>query len=727
MKVAAHTGPLARLARAYGVQTAYYDITGARKRVSAETLLAVLAALGAPVAGMEDARDALREHEQRRWRRGCEPVVASWAGNAAQVVLRIPQALAGVRVDARLCLETGEELSLAGNVSPASGACEATIEGERYSVRTVGLPDGVPAGYHRFSAVIRGRASQALVVAAPRKAFRPSDGAADAWGVFLPLYALHSRRSIGAGDLSDLGDLMEWIAGLGGKAVGTLPLLAAFLSEPSPPSPYSPASRLFWNEFYLDVARVAEFAACEPAQQMVSSEAFRRETEVLREAPLVDYRRCMALKRPVLEKLSRSFFDGGDPARREAFGAYLAEHPEAERYAAFRATGERRGCQWPAWPAPLRDGAIGPQEYDEEAKRYHLYAQWAFEEQFEAVSRRFREKGVALYLDLPLGANHDSYDVWRYRELFAADAAAGAPPDDFFTQGQDWGFPPLHPVRIREEGFGYFRACVAGQLRHAGILRIDHVMGLHRFFWVPKGMTAREGTYVRYPAEELYAVLCLESHRHRASIVGEDLGTVPSYVRPAMARHGLSRMYVVQFDLSPDPERALDPVPKGSVACLNTHDMPPFASFWEGRDIDDRRERGLLDERESAGEKGRRARAKEALTGFLVRRGWLAGPEPGPREALAGCIAYLAASQADVVMANLEDLVLETRPQNVPGTWKERPNWARKAMASLEEFRAADAVVRILRQLGCLRRGGSAAPGGSPGPGNGEPTREEVG
>ncbi len=349
-----------------------------------------------------------------------------------------------------------------------------------------------------------------------------------------------------------------------------------------------------------------------------------------------------------------------------------------------------------------------------------------FEEQFEAVSRRFRGKGVALYLDLPLGANHDSYDVWRYRDLFAADASAGAPPDDFFTQGQDWGFPPLHPARIREEGFGYFRACVGGQLRHAGILRIDHVMGLHRFFWVPRGMTAREGTYVRYPAEELYAVLCLESHRHRASIVGEDLGTVPSYVRRAMARHGLSRMYVVQFGLSPDPERALDSVPKDSVACLNTHDMPPFASFWEGRDIDDRRELGLLDDRGAAEEKERRARTREALSVFLARRGWVADQEPGLREALWGCISYLASSRAGFVVANLEDLILETRPQNVPGTWTERPNWARKARAGLEEFRAAEGVVRILRGLERLRKGGADAPGGSAGIGNGGPTREEV-
>ena len=718
---------LGRLARAYGVQTAYYDIAHKRVQASPDTLLAVLRALGAPLAKAEEARDALRERERARWRRPCEPVVVAWDGDSAGFPLRLPGALSDARIGLHLCLEDGGVLNFPCDLSLLPAAQGTEVEGERYVVKTVDLPDGLPLGYHRLTAEVGGKTAEILVIAAPRKAYAPREEGGDKdWGVFLPLYALNSRRSLGSSDLTDLADLMEWVSGLGGKVVGTLPLLAAFLSEPFNPSPYAPASRLFWNEFYLDVARVPEFSACAPARELLSSPGFCDEVDALRAAPLVDYRRGMALKRRVIRELARFFFAGSDPGRQEAFREFLASNPDAEEYAAFRATGERQRAPWPAWAAPFRDRPIIPEAYDEEEKRYHLYAQFVFDEQFGALSKRFRERGEALFLDLPLGVSHDSYDVWRNRDLFVPDVSAGAPPDDFFPQGQDWGFPPMHPERSREEGFRYHRACLRHQMRHAGILRIDHVMGLHRFFWVPRGMTAREGTYVGYPAKELYAVLTLESHRHGARIVGEDLGTVPPYVRPEMATHGLSRMFVVQFGLSPDPAKALRPVPTESLACVNTHDMPTFASFWGGLDIDDRIDLGLLDEEGGRGERERRSRVKDALAAFLRRKGRLKGAGTGAEPVLAGCLSYLAASKAGIVFANLEDLYGETHPQNVPGTWMERPNWLRKARHGFEAFREMPDVIRALREVDRFRKGEKARPGGPRGQ-ESEPTREEVG
>ncbi len=718
---------LGRLARAHGVQTAYYDITHKRVQVPPDTLLAVLRALGAPIAKVEDAREALREHEQALWRRPCDPVVVAWDGGSGELPLRIPRAQSDATIGLHLRLENGDALDLSCDLSLLPVAREARVEGERYVVKTVDLPDGLPMGYHRLAAKIGGKEAESLVLAAPRNAHNRRGDAGDrAWGVFLPLYALNSRRSLGSGDLTDLAAFMEWVSGLGGTVVGTLPLLAAFLSEPFNPSPYAPASRLFWNEFYLDVTRVPEFVTCKPAQEVYSSPGFREEVDALRALPLVDYRRGMALKRRVIEEMSRSFFSGHDSGRQAAFREFSAANPDGEEYAVFRATGERQGSPWPAWPVPLRDGAITPEAFDEQAKRYHLYAQFVLDEQLRTISKRFRERGEALYLDLPLGVNYDSYDVWRNRDLFVLSVSAGAPPDDFFTQGQDWGFPPMHPARIREEGFRYFRACLRHQFRHAGILRIDHVMGLHRFFWVPRGMSAREGTYVGYPAEELYAVLTLESHRNGVRIVGEDLGTVPPYVRPAMSRHGLSRMYVVQFGLSPDPARALRAVPAESLGCVNTHDMPTFASFWEGQDIDERVDLGLLDEQEAVEERRKRHRMKKALASFLRRKGWIGKNRPGTQTVLSACLSFLAASKAGVVIVNLEDLYLETNPQNMPGTWKERPNWLRKAQHGFEAFREMPQVIRILREVDRLRRERRARPGRPRGR-EIETTREEVG
>jgi 4-alpha-glucanotransferase len=720
-------GPLGRLARAYGVQTAYYDIARRRQQVSSGTLLAVLKALGAPLERAGDAGEALREHEQARWRRPCDPVVVAWDGESGGLALRLPGAMAKGRAGLRLHLEDGTAQSVPCDLSRIPEADGAQVEGERYVIKRVILPKGLPRGYHRLTVEIRGETAETLVIAAPRKAYRPvADGEGKKWGVFLPLYSLNSSRSLGSGDFSDLSALMGWVSGMGGKAVGALPILAAFLSEPFQPSPYSPASRLFWNEFYLDVERVPEFSGSARARERFSSPRFREEAEALRTSPQVDYRRGMALKRGVIEELARSFFSGSDLGRQEAFREFLAANPHAEEYSVFRAVGERQHAPWPAWPAPLAGRTIAPDAYDDGAKQYHLYAQWAVDEQFGALSMDFREKGKSLYLDLPLGVCYDSYDVWRHRDLFVLDVSAGAPPDDFFTHGQDWGFPPMNPLRGREEGHRYYRACLRHQFRYADILRIDHVMGLHRFFWVPKGMSAREGTYVRYPAEEFYAVLSLESHRHKSRIVGEDLGTVPPYVRPAMARHGISRMFVVQYALSPDPARALGPVPAGSLGCMNTHDMPTFTSFWEGRDIDDRVALGLLDGRGSRQERERRREVKDALTAFLGRKGWLGGAGKGTDAVLAACLSYLAAGKAGVVIVNIEDLYLEREPQNVPGTSMEKPNWLRKARHGFEEIRGIPRVIRILREMDRLRSTGKARRG-SPRGRKEEPLSEEVG
>lgn len=687
-------GDLRRLARACGVQTAYYDILRRRVEVSPETLRAVLGALGTPVDTPAGLSDALAERERADRERIVEPVVVAWQGETDTVPLRPPVRSSRVRI--RLRLEGGGECEVPCRLAPEP---------------TGSLPRDLPPGYHTLFVEAGKRRAEALLIAAPRRAWRAGGKKERDWGVFLPLYALRSGRNLGAGDLTDLEALLAWTAARGGSVTGTLPMLASFLSEPFHPSPYTPASRLFWNEFYLDLRRVPVFRESPGARAIVESPSFRREAGELRRSPRVDYRRGMALRRSVLEELAASFFAGGGE-RKTAFRSFLEEHPAAGDYAAFRAAVDARREPWPAWPRSMRDGKIPPSGYAERDRRTHLFAQFAFEEQFRAITGEARRRGQSLYLDLPLGVAYDSYDVWRHRDLFVLDAAAGAPPDDFFTRGQNWGFPPMHPERIREEGYRYYRACLRHQLRHSGILRIDHVMGFHRFFWVPKGMEAREGAYIRYRAEEFYAILALESHRHRARIVGEDLGTVPPYVRPAMARRGIRRMFVVQFALSTDPAQALGPVPRGCLASVNTHDMPTFASFWEGRDIGERASLGLFDPRGKKEEEARRGMLKRSLLSFFRRKRRLAGSAPGTGRVLAACLAHLANSPAGTVVVNLEDLWGEREPQNMPGTWKERPNWMRKARYSLEELRNMPRVDRVLREVDRIRRTRGTGNGG---------------
>jgi 4-alpha-glucanotransferase len=562
-------------------------------------------------------------------------------------------------------------------------------------------------GYHRCTVAVANRAFETLLIAAPQRAYTPPASADQkTWGVFLPLYALRSDQSWGSGDFSDLEALAEWMAELGGGIIGTLPLLSAFLDTPCDPSPYIPASRLFWNEFYIDVLRAPGLQECPAAQALVRSSAVQEALAALQHAPLVDYRPQMALKRQVLETLARWFFSASWDER-TAFQEFVDTHPAVEDYAVFRAIGERYRSTWPTWPTTLRDGVVTASDYDPRTRDYHLYVQWVAHQQLKTVAAHSAAAGVKLYLDLPLGVHPDSYDVWRERDIFVRQARAGAPPDDFFTRGQDWGFPPLHPEAIRLQGYRYCIAFLRHQLRHTGWLRIDHVMGLHRLFWIPQGLEPRHGVYVRYAAEEWYAILNLESHRHQVCLVGENLGTVPTYVNTTMARHYLHRMYVMQYELTPTSAGSLRKVPEHAVASLNTHDMPPFMAYWQGLDITDRLAQGLLSPTAARRERRNRETLLQALQGFLHDQGLLASTSALPEAVLSACLAFLSESPGRIVLVNLEDLWLETEPQNFPGTGVERANWQRKARYTLEAVRSMPQIAAALRTVHHLRKQGT--------------------
>jgi 4-alpha-glucanotransferase len=695
---------LARLAELYHVEMAYEDATGKRRESSPESLLRVLGVLGAPVAKPADVPDALRQRRQQLWRRRLEPVAVAWDGTDADLTLRMPVGRARATLTCRTDLASGEprEWSAAWDDLPVSGS--ARVEGLAYESRRLALPGPLPPGYHRLTVAAGGEPCSCLLLSAPTEAYVPTgDGRNKTWGVFLPLYALHTRRSWGAGDFGDMGLLLEWLREGGGGVFASLPLLAAFLEEPFEPSPYSPASRLFWNEFYLDVDAAPEWRRCPEAQALVQATAFRQEVEALRREPLVDYRRQMALKRPVLAELARSFF-GAPGDRQEAFLRFLADHPRAEDYARFRAVEERLRRPWPDWPERLRQGDLCAGDFDEEARRYHLYVQWLADEQLAALAERARSSGPGLYLDLPLGVNGASYDVWSERSAFALGMSGGAPPDPVFTGGQNWGFPPLHPDAIRRDGYRYLADCLRRYLRFAGVLRLDHVMGLHRLYWVPDGMPAKDGVYVRYRHEELYAILSLESNRHKTMLVGEDLGTVPPDVRPAMARHGVQRMYVQQYELESEGEERITPIPPGSVASINTHDMPAFTAYWEGLDLQDRRDLGLLTEEVVREEVDKRARVRGNVLTFLRGEGLLRG-DADAAAVLRGLLAYLAGGPDRLALVNVEDLWGETKPQNTPGTTTERSNWRQKARYPLEEWGELPEVRQVVEEIDRLAHG----------------------
>ncbi|UCG82993.1 MAG: 4-alpha-glucanotransferase [Dehalococcoidia bacterium] len=697
---------LHKLAKAYGVQTAYYDMEHKRQPASTEALLSILSSLGAHVSCLQDVPSALREHEQDQWRRPLEPVNVAWNGVPAQICIRLAP-------DEADCMLTGHLISESGDYQDLKYRCEELpiielreVEGIKYTVRLLTLPSTLSYGYHYLILDIPGRSVKTMLISAPQRLYSyDSSNSAKFWGIFLPLYSLHSEKSWGAGDLSDLERLIKWIGGLGGGVVATLPLLPTFLDKPFDHSPYAPVSRLAWSEFYVDVDRALNQEHCMEAEGIISSPSFQSELDRLRNTPLIDYKAQMKLKRVVLDKLSQHFYQNNS-LDRENLQSFIGKKPEIEDYAQFRATCETRDATWPSWPQALRDGTLSNRDYDEEIRRYYIYTQWLLHKQLTSLVKESSKHGPGLYLDYALGVHPDGYDAWRYRNLFVNDVSAGAPPDPVFTSGQDWGFPPLHPERLREDSHGYFISCIRNHLLYAGILRIDHVMGLHRLFVIPNGMEPSKGVYLRYKHDEFYAILSVESHRNPAIIIGEDLGTVPPDVRPAMNRHGLYRNYVVQYELCTDCNRPLPPIPHSVSASINTHDMPPLAAFWQGLDIGDRLELQLLERTDEQNEKRSRDRIRRNLTHFLRSKRWSKLREKATGELsdiLKATLYYLCASPAIVVLVNLEDLWLETEPQNIPGTQDRRPNWCRKAKYSFETFSELPEVTEVLQEIDTIR------------------------
>jgi len=672
---------LRHLAELNGVQPSFIDAANKRITVSPEVLAGVLKALGVPADGPSEIRESLRTSLLRSFRQGIEPLVVAWDHKAITLPCCFPASLSSKRPGLRLILEDGTVKKLTPNIRELA---VTRVEGERFATKKLSLGP-LPFGYHTLEISIGDSVHRTLIISAPVRSFAEAP-AEKSWGAFLPMYALQSKESWGAGNFSDWERLSRWIGARGGSIAGTLPLLAAFLDYPvCEPSPYSPASRLFWNEFYLDITRVPEFARCREAQALVRSRSFQAKLRAFRRDEIIDYKSQWAARRSVLELLAKFFFSKAT-ARQAEFRRFLRERSEVNEYAAFRAVCDTLKTSWHNWPSRLRDGTIREGDYEVSAQQFHLYVQWLAHQQMDELIQRSEKNGVQLYLDLPLGVNPDAYDVWRERDSFVSGASAGAPPDLFFSKGQNWGFAPLHPQRIRENGYRYVLAFLRFQMHHARLLRIDHVMGLHRLYWVPNGFAAHEGTYVNYPAEELHAIFSLESHRHHTRLVGENLGTVPPIVNESMKRHRMREMYVVQFEERPDSNAALPAPPPLSVASLNTHDTPTFAGHWRGEDLVESVRLGLLPRSQLNSAKRNRERIKAALVQFLRKEGFLKIARPALRDVVPAVIAWLTASPAEIALINLEDLWLETKPQNVPGTSIERPNWQRRSKMSLEQI-----------------------------------------
>jgi 4-alpha-glucanotransferase len=672
---------LAELAAAHGVATGYRDWNDRPVDVRRSAVVAALAALDVDASTPEAVRAALDARSEALWARVLEPVTVV-RGAGGRVALRVPEAAA---VSLAVGLEDGGRLDL-----PVP-ATVAERSGGRV-LRPVDLPR-LPEGYHRLHALVDGAPHEAALVVAPARIPLPP-GLDRAWGWMVQLYALRSRASWGVGDYGDLRRLVERTAADGGGVVLLNPLHAETPVPPLNPSPYSPSSRLLRSALYLRVEDVPEHAAA-PDHVRAAVAALRPPTDPER----VERDPAWTAKTAALELLWPLH-------REEDLAAFRAARGEPlERFAVYCVLAEQHGVPWQEWPEELRrpDGPAVAAAAEEHAERvaFWCWVQLLVDEQLAGLGAGMP---VGVVHDLAVGVDAGGADAWALQDVLALGTTVGAPPDSFNQQGQDWGLPPWRPDRLREAAYAPFRDMVQGCLRHAGGLRIDHVMGLFRLWWVPQGAGAAEGTYVHYDSDALLAVLALEASRAGALVVGEDLGTVEDRVREDLSATGVLGSAVLWFERDEDTEEFLPPDRwrELALASVTTHDLPTAAGFLADEHV---RVRAELDQLgvPVEEERARVAEERRLLLEMLERTGLLA--RCGGDAALA-MHAVLAEAPSRLVLAALGDAVGDLRQPNLPGTVDEYPNW-RLPVADgqgrpllLEDLLASAGVRELTRLLG---------------------------
>jgi len=706
---------LDRLATAAGIAGEWWDLTGGRHVVGADTKRTLLAAMGLAADSTGEARARLSEIANLRERRELPSIVVAREGCSTQVAMAPANGNLHRRAALRLQHEDGTERLLPVALDDLPASVVTAADGRAITRRVLTLPP-LPAGYHtlRFD---DDSGHPCRVVVAPDKCFLPPEirDGARRFGLAAHLYALRRRGDQGIGDFTTLSAMAEATARAGGSIVGINPLHALFAEDRERASPYHPSDRRFLDPIYVDVHRVPDLAASEDARTLLAQSAHRIAT--LSEDASVDYTAIWRLKQAALQACFVRFEKrGGDDPLVADFDRFVAAGGLPLRQFALFETiaAEHPRVPWYEWPHALREPAAGGVAdfagRHARAVRFSLYLQWLADHQLYAAANHARASGLAFgfFRDLAVGAAPDGAEVWANPSAFARGVSIGAPPDPFSTAGQNWNLPPPNPGALTASACAGFGDLLAANMRHAGALRIDHVMGLSRLFWIPEGAAAVDGAYVRYPLDTLLGVLALESVRARCLVVGEDLGTVPEGFRERLAAADVLSCRVLWFERDGPGFVAPSRYPAKAVACVSTHDLPTIAGWWTGTDIDEKLSLGLLTADAAGSARAERRVSKEALADALDRAGVAQGARvdgavPHDAAVTAAIHRYACATPSAMVLIQADDLAGETAALNLPGTDRARPNWRRKVSVDAEALWQTPSAERAIADFATVR------------------------
>ncbi len=668
---------LTDLADAYGIATQYWDWQGQHVLVPPETVVAVLGGLEVDASTPEAVGVALQESRLRPWTRMLPPFLGTREHRTVPVAVHVPH---GEPVHVWVDLETGGTRD--GLRQLENGNEPQWVDGTLVGEASFEVPGDLPLGYHTLWAESgERRAEMSLVITPEWLGFPERMGARRAWGLATQLYSVRSRQSWGVGDLTDLEDLAVWSAAEhGADYVLINPLHAA---EPLPPmeaSPYLPTSRRFTNPLYLRVERIPEYALLtEPERARV--EAVRTGLQAqLADAGQVDRDASWTAKR---EALTVVFARPRTPGRETSLRAYRRREGRGlESFAVWSVLAEHHGPRIWDWPGELRhpaapEVAAFAAEHAAEVD-FQCWLQWVLDEQFAAAQQAGLRAGMSLGImhDLAVGVHPQGADAWSLQDTYATGTTVGAPPDPYNQNGQDWSQPPWRPDRLAETAYAPFREMVATILRHAGGIRVDHVIGLFRLWWIPQGLGPKQGTYVRYDHEAMIGILALEAHRAQALVVGEDLGTVEPWVRDYLRERGILGTSILWFEFEFDGSGApLRPEwwREYCLASVTTHDLPPSTAYLAGDHVRLRDRLGILT----------RSLAHELAVDEAERAAWLDNlrvrgalpTDADVEETVQALHRYLTWTPSRLLCVALTDAVGDRQAQNQPGTIDEYPNW----------------------------------------------------